>query len=223
MDPGLVLVISAPSGAGKSTLIRLLRERMPELRFSVSHTTRPPRPGERDGVDYHFVDPETFRAMVERGEFAEWAEVHGHLYGTSLVSLRAETGQGRDVILDIDVQGALQIAGSVPDAVLVFVLPPSWQELRRRLEGRGQDPPEAIERRLRNARTELAQASRYHYLVVNDDLERCAAELEAIVRAERCRTRRRRRLLAGLLEGAAGSRPSGGTGAPPETVGAVEG
>ncbi len=220
MDPGLVLVISAPSGAGKSTLIRLLRERMPELAFSVSHTTRPPRPGERDGVDYHFVDPGTFRAMVHRGEFAEWAEVHGHLYGTSLASLRAETEQGRDVILDIDVQGALQIARTVPSAVLVFVLPPSWEELRRRLEGRGQDPPEAIERRLRNARNELAQAGRYHYLVVNDDRERCASELEAIVRAERCRTGRRRRLLAELLEGSGarsgapspGGRETGGWG-----------
>jgi len=202
-SPGFVLVISAPSGAGKSTLVRRLRERMPGLGYSVSHTTRPPRPGERHGVDYHFVDRPTFEAMIARGAFAEWAEVHGNLYGTSFEALATEANRGRDVILDIDVQGAVQIAERVPGAVLVFVLPPSWEELRRRLEARGQDAPDEIERRIENARGELAQAHRYHYLLLNDDLERCTGELVAIVTAERCRTFRRADLLERWIGSAA--------------------
>jgi len=196
---GLVLVISAPSGAGKSTLIRRLREAMPGLGYSVSHTTRPPRPGERDGVEYHFVDRATFEAMRDGGEFAEWAEVHGNLYGTALTELRTAAEAGQDLVLDIDVQGALQVAQRLPHAVLVFVLPPSWEELRRRLVERGQDSPEVIERRLANARREVSVAPRYDYVVVNDDVDRCLGELVAVVRAERCRPVRQREALDRLL------------------------
>ncbi|NOY44222.1 guanylate kinase [Deferrisoma camini] len=201
MRQGLVLVISAPSGAGKSTLIRRLREAMPELGYSVSHTTRPPRPGERDGVEYHFVDRATFEAMRDRGEFAEWAEVHGNLYGTALTELRTAAEAGQDLVLDIDVQGALQVAQRLPHAVLVFVLPPSWEELERRLKARGQDDPEVIARRLANARQEVAEAPRYHYVVVNDDMGRCLEDLKAVVRAERCRPVRQQAALAALLGG----------------------
>ncbi|RMG95799.1 MAG: guanylate kinase [Candidatus Dadabacteria bacterium] len=209
MAQGLVLVVSAPSGAGKSTLIRRLRDEMPELGYSVSHTTRPPRPGERDGVDYHFVDRATFEAMRDRGAFAEWAEVHGNLYGTALTELRAAAEAGRDIVLDIDVQGALQVAERLPDAVLVFVLPPSWEELRRRLVERGQDSPEVIERRLANARSEVAVAPRYHYVVVNDDVDRCLGDLVAVVRAERCRPARRQEALARLLGPGPAADPGG--------------
>ena len=182
---GLPLVISAPSGAGKTTLIRRLCEQDPELGFSISHTTRPPRDGERDGVEYHFVDEATFRAMVEAGAFAEWAEVHRNLYGTSFTALEAELARGRDVILDIDVQGALQLGERLSEAWLIFIQPPSLEELRQRLESRGADRPEVIERRLHNAADEMRQAHRYHHVVVNDRLEQAAAELAAVVATAR--------------------------------------
>lgn len=199
MSPGIPLVLSAPSGAGKSTLVREVRSRVGELGFSVSHTTRSPRAGETDGVDYHFVDRPVFEAMIRGGAFAEWAEVHGNLYGTSLPVLQARLKAGEDVLLDIDVQGALQLAEKIPQAVLVFVLPPSWAELRRRLAGRGLDSAEVVERRLANARGELERALRYDYLVVNDHLDRAADELCSIVRAERCRSARRMDLVRELL------------------------
>lgn len=161
----------------------------------MSHTTRAPRQGEQDGVQYHFVDRDAFDELVRQGAFAEWAEVHGNLYGTSFQALESELALGRDVLLDIDVQGALQLADKLPSAVLVFVLPPSWDALRRRLEGRGQDASEVIERRIRNARAEVSLAHRYRYLVVNDHLPRAAEELAAIVRAERCRAERRLQLI----------------------------
>lgn len=201
MPAGIPLVLSAPSGAGKSTLVREVRNRVEALGFSVSHTTRPPRAGEADGVDYHFVDRPEFEAMIRERGFAEWAEVHGNLYGTSLEALRARLNRREDVLLDIDVQGALQIAEKVPGAVLVFVLPPSWAELRRRLTGRGLDAPDVVERRLANARGELEQALRYDYLVVNDHLDRAADELCSIIRAERCRAARRRERVEELLAG----------------------
>lgn len=157
----------------------------------MSHTTRAPRAGERDGEQYHFVDRPAFEARVAQGGFAEWAEVHGNLYGTSFAALEEELAKGGDVLLDIDVQGALQIADKVAGSVLVFLLPPSWGELRRRLETRALDAPEVVERRIANARAEVAAADRYEYLVINDDLERAAEELASIVRAERCRTGRR--------------------------------
>jgi len=182
---GLPLVISAPSGAGKSTLIRRLCEADPGLGFSVSHTTRPQRQGERDGVDYHFVDEATFRRLAEGGAFVEWAEVHRNLYGTSFTALEEPLAQGRDVILDIDVQGALQLEERLPDALLIFIRPPSLEELRRRLEARGTDRPEVMERRLHNAAGELRQAHHYPHVVVNDQVERAVAELQTIILAAR--------------------------------------
>jgi guanylate kinase len=210
MAGGMALVLSAPSGAGKSTLVREVRSRVGGLDFSVSHTTRPPRAGETDGVDYHFVEPTVFEAMIREGAFAEWAEVHGNLYGTHLRALEVRLEEGADVLLDIDVQGALQLGERVPGAVLVFVLPPSWAELRRRLTGRGLDSEEVVERRLANARGELEQAMRYDYLVVNDHLDRAADELCSIVRAERCRAARRKDLVGELLNAEGGRQKADG-------------
>jgi guanylate kinase len=203
MRSGIPFVISAPSGVGKSTLIRELRSRLPDLGFSVSHTTRLPRDGEQAGADYHFVDRSTFERMIETGEFVEWAPVHLDLYGTSLAAVEEQLRGGRDVILDIDVQGALQVADRMPGAVLTFVLPPSWEELRRRLETRALDAPEAIAQRLENARGEVNRAACYHYLVVNRDLGRAVDDLVAIVHAERCRTCRGRAGLDLLLTSSA--------------------
>lgn len=191
MPQGIPIVVSAPSGAGKSTLIRELLARVEGLEFSVSHTTRPPRAGDVEGVDYHFVDRARFEQMVEEDAFAEWAEVHGHLYGTSFRAIEALLAEGRDVVLDIDVQGALQIADKMSGTVLIFVMPPSWEELRRRIDSRGLDARKDIERRMENARRELIQARRYQYLVVNDDVGRASRDLASIVRAERCRISRR--------------------------------
>ncbi|MHB8766479.1 MAG: guanylate kinase [Deferrisomatales bacterium] len=199
MGPGILFVISAPSGAGKSTLIRELRSRVGGLGFSVSHTTRAPRAGETDGVEYHFVDRSAFAALAAAGGFAEWAEVHGNGYGTSFAALNVVLARGEDVLLDIDVQGALQLADKLPEAVLVFVLPPSWEELGRRLAARGLDAPEVVARRLANARGEVALARRYRYLVVNEGLETAAEELASVVRAERCRAERRVPMLERLL------------------------
>ena len=191
-------MVSAPSGAGKSTLIRKVMGEMEGLGFSVSHTSRPPRTGEVEGVHYHFVDRPAFQRLIAGGTFAEWAEVHGNLYGTSFQALEAQLAEGSDVILDIDVQGALQIRSKVPAAVLVFIMPPSWEVLRIRLESRGLDEPSVIEERIRNAAGEMALAGRYDYLVVNDDLARACRELGSVVLAERCRTGRRLALLEKL-------------------------
>ena len=196
MSRGIPLVISAPSGAGKSTLVSGLRDRVPGIGFSVSHTTRPPRTGEKDGVEYHFVDRPSFEAMIERGDFVEWAEVHGNLYGTSIRALEPRLVAGEDVVLDIDVQGAAQIRDKLSEAVSVFILPPSREALRSRLEGRGLDAPDVVRQRLANAEVELARACRYDYLIVNDHVGQATEELCCVVRAERCRRSRR----AGLLE-----------------------
>lgn len=198
MVRGVPFVVSAPSGAGKSTLIRKVMGEMEGLGFSVSHTSRPPRTGEVEGVHYHFVDRPAFQRLIAGGTFAEWAEVHGNLYGTSFQALEAQLAEGSDVILDIDVQGALQIRSKVPAAVLVFIMPPSWEVLRIRLESRGLDEPSVIEERIRNAAGEMALAGRYDYLVVNDDLARACRELGSVVLAERCRTGRRLALLEKL-------------------------
>lgn len=188
MRRGSLFVISAPSGAGKSTLIRGLTERLDHIGFSVSHTTRQPRVGESDGVHYHFVDREEFEELASRGEFVEWAEVHGNLYGTSMKELERELSSGNDVILDIDVQGAEQVAAKMPDAVLIFILPPSVAELERRLTQRGKDAEEVIQRRLENALGELAKAGSYHYAIVNEDLTHALDDLVTVAKAARLRT-----------------------------------
>jgi guanylate kinase len=160
---------------------------MPGLRFSVSHTTREPRGGERDGVEYHFVDRPTFEALQAEGRLLESAEVHGNLYGTATAELDRAREEGLDLLLDVDVQGAAQVRQKMPDAVTVFILPPSYEILERRLRGRGQDDEAAIRRRLAAAGREIDAFVRYDYVIVNDDLDRCVGALESIVRAARCR------------------------------------
>jgi guanylate kinase len=182
---GVVLVISAPSGTGKSSVVR----RIGGLRFSVSYTTRACRDGEVNGVDYHFVKPERFHEMRERGEFLEWAEVHGHYYGTGKSVVQATLDAGDDVLLDVDVAGAASVRQALPGAILVFLLPPSYEKLRARLEGRG-TTGEDLSRRMQNARAEMEQAKTFDYLVVNDVLEEATATLEAIILAERSRRER---------------------------------
>jgi guanylate kinase len=179
---GRLFIVSAPSGAGKSTLCRCLLARRPELRYSVSTTTRPPRRGEVEGVDYHFTDAATFKAGIRAGRWAEWAEVYGNYYGTSADFIDRERAAGHDVLLDIDVQGAAQLLAKYPEAVTVFIMPPSMDVLRQRLKQRGGDAPEVITRRLASARAEMDQRGDYRHVVVNDRLEDAVATLDAIVR-----------------------------------------
>jgi len=184
---GSIIVISAPSGAGKSTLVKRLLAAMPDLRFSVSYTTRSPRPGEKKGRDYFFVTRERFQRMIAAEEFVEWADVFGHLYGTSCQQLRAAQKAGKDILLDIDVQGHRQVRKKLPEAVSILVLPPSFRELARRLRARHSDTPEVIQRRLRNARREIRHWPEYDYLVVNDWLPQAVQALRAAVEAARVR------------------------------------
>lgn len=188
--PGLLFVISAPSGGGKTSLCKEVIDNLGGLRHSVSYTTRAPRVGETDGIDYHFVTPERFAAMVAQGAFAEWAEVHGNRYGTAVATLEAARRAGVDLLLDIDCQGAAQLKGNYRHGVFIFILPPSYRELQRRLEGRRTDAPEVIARRMANARGEIEAAQWYDYLVVNDDFVQAKTHLLSILLAERCRTER---------------------------------
>jgi guanylate kinase len=176
-----VFVITGPSGVGKGTLIRLLRERVPELALSVSATTRPPRPGEEDGVDYHFLSDAEFARRVEAGEFVEWAEYSGRRYGTLRSELQRHLDGGRPVVLEIEVQGARQVRGAMPEAVQIFIEPPDREALKDRLVGRGTDDPDAIARRLAVAEEELAAAGEFQYRVVNDRLDEAVARLVEIV------------------------------------------
>ena len=185
---GMLLVISGPSGAGKGTLYNRVLKADDSITFSVSYTTRGPRPGEADGKDYCFVTEEKFREMLDRDGFLEHANVHGHLYGTPRQPVLDALEAGRSVMLDIDPQGALQVMDKMPECVSVFILPPSFSELRRRLEGRGTETREEIERRLNNARGEVALMNKYQYLVVNDDLEVAYQTLQGIVDAEKQRS-----------------------------------
>ncbi len=185
---GLLYVISAPSGAGKTSLCKAIIDILPNLRHSVSHTTRPPRVGEVDGRDYHFVSNAEFDAMVADSAFAEWALVHGNRYGTALASLEEVRDAGCDLLLEIDCQGAAQLKERCPDAIFIFVLPPSFQELERRLKGRQTDAAEVIEQRLRNARIEMREMFWYDYLVINDDFDLASRQLQAILVAAACRT-----------------------------------
>jgi len=191
MSRGNLFIISAPSGAGKSTILKKLLAMVPNLAFSVSHTTRCPRPGEINGREYHFVDRPAFEGMRADEAFLEWAEVHGNLYGTSRKGIEAQQAKGFDVFLDIDVQGARQLRDcGHPGAIFLFIAPPSWPELERRLRGRGTDPEETVQLRLRNARREMEDADRYDYLVINDQLDEAADVLRAVIIAERCKARR---------------------------------
>ncbi len=185
---GTLFVVSAPSGAGKTSLCRTLVTAIPGLRHSVSYTTRAARPAEVAGRDYHFVEEAAFRVMIKDGEFLEWAEVYGNLYGTPRTPVRQWREQGIDVLLDIDAQGASQIRRQEPDAVSIYILPPSLEILRRRLEDRRADPPDEIAKRLRKARDEVKHYRDYTYVVINDDFQSSVRQLECIVVAERCRT-----------------------------------
>jgi guanylate kinase len=189
---GCLFIVSGPSGAGKTSICTPVLRDMTGIELSVSFTTRSPRAGEKDGVDYRFVDEATFDAMVARGEFAEWAEVHGNRYGTSKAAIEAAMAAGRDLLLDIDVQGAEQIkqAYPYPEAVSVFLLPPSMQRLRERLVGRKTDDDASVRTRLENACREIAAVGRYDYAIVNDSLEAAVEAMFAVVRAERLRVRR---------------------------------
>ncbi len=180
---GVALVLCAPSGTGKTTLVRRLAHEFPRFAFSISCTTRSPRPGEVDGRDYLFLSREKFVALREQGHFAEWAEVHGNLYGTPLLAARELLAAGRDLLFDIDVQGAAQLKNTLPQAKFVFLLPPSLAELKARLRGRGSETEESLARRLENAKKELAQASWFDFWIINDDLELAYQELVAVYRA----------------------------------------
>lgn len=201
---GSLIVVSAPSGAGKTTLCREVRLRVPDLAYSVSYTTRAPRPGEVDGVDFCFVSEGEFQELRERGEFAEWAVVHGNLYGTRASVLEAALREGRDMLLDIDTQGAAQLRRRYPEAVLVFIVAPSVAELEQRLRERKSDAPAEIARRLRQAREEIRLWRRYDYLVMNRDVKEATEQLAAIVLAERARTGRLLLSLPDLDLGTAG-------------------
>lgn len=185
--PGTLFIVTAPSGAGKTTLVRGLLERDRQVQLSISYTTRAPRSGEQDGREYHFVDVPTFRALRDRGEFLEWAEVHGNYYATSKVWLKEQLAAGRDTLLEIDWQGAQQVRKAFPDAVGVFILPPSAEELENRLRGRGTDSDEVISRRLLGARGEMRHVGEFDYVIVNNELHEALDDLVAVVRAARLR------------------------------------
>lgn len=187
---GTLLVVSAPSGAGKTTLCTEVRAVLPDLAYSVSYTTRAPRSGEVDGKDFHFVGADTFRAMVEAGEFAEWAVVHGNLYGTRAQPLAQALSAGLDILLDIDTQGARQLRTRYPEAVSIFIVAPSLALLEQRLRERKSDGPQEIARRMRRAREEIAAWREYDYLIVNRDVKEAVEELASVILAERCRTDR---------------------------------
>ena len=197
---GVLFVVSAPSGAGKTSLCRELIDTFPEIRQSVSFTTRSMRAGEQDGVDYHFVDHPTFERMKDTHQFAEWAQVHGNLYGTALKTLELAADQGIDLLLDVDYQGAAQLKKNCRHGVFIFVLPPNLTELERRLRSRGTDADEVIERRLKVAFKEISQAVWYDYLIVNDDLPAAVNQIKSIVVAERCRSNRSEKLLQQIVK-----------------------
>ena len=198
--PGNLFVVAAPSGAGKSSLVKALMELDNQVQPSVSHTTRAPRGQEKHGREYFFVSPQEFDSMVLSDAFVEWAHVHGQRYGTSKKMIEDRMAQGADVVLEIDYQGAIQIKRMYANAVLIFILPPSWEELRSRLERRGEDAPEIIELRLKNAAEELAQAREFDFVIINEVFERALFDLKAIVHAQRLRYIAQRRARASTFE-----------------------
>lgn len=185
--PGTLFIVTAPSGAGKTTLVSGLLTRDPLVSLSVSYATRAPRPGEVDGQHYHFVDVPTFRALRDKGEFLEWAEVHNNYYATSKTWLESQISSGKDILLEIDWQGAQQVRKVFPQAVGVFILPPSVEELERRLRGRGTDSEEVIARRVLGARGEMRHVAEFDYVIINEDLSAALDDLVAVVRASRLR------------------------------------
>ena len=198
--PGNLFVVAAPSGAGKSSLVKALMELDSQVQPSVSHTTRAPRGQEKHGREYFFVSPQEFDSMVLADAFVEWAHVHGQRYGTSKKMIEDRMAQGADVVLEIDYQGAIQIKRMYANAVLIFILPPSWEELRSRLERRGEDAADIIELRLKNAAEELAQAREFDFVIINEIFERALFDLKAIVHAQRLRYIAQRRARASTFE-----------------------
>lgn len=197
--PGNLFVVAAPSGAGKSSLVKALMELDSRVVPSVSHTTRPPRGQELHGREYYFVSKETFDQMVIQGAFLEWAMVHGNRYGTSKQAIEQRMAQGADVVLEIDFQGAIQVKRIFPNAVLIFILPPSWEELESRLHNRGEDAPEIIDMRLKNAALEMAQAEKFDYVIINELFERALFDLKAVVHAQRLKYPAQRRARADVF------------------------
>lgn len=197
MRKGKTFIISGPSGVGKSTVLQALLDQRKDVYFSVSATTRPPRPGEIDGVHYHFLDVDTFRSWIAQDEFLEYAEYVGNFYGTPKKYVDEAMERGEDVILDIEVQGAIQVSSKRPDTVRIFIAPPSWKELERRLTERGTDSPEKIQKRLLRAKVEFQTAHTYDYFVINDTVERAVAELSAIMTAEHCKPAERAEIISG--------------------------
>ena len=200
MSQGVLYVVAAPSGAGKTSLVKALLQKDTAIRLSVSYTTRAPRPGETNGVDYHFVSVEQFRQMAERGEFLESAEVYGNYYGTSQAWIAGEIAAGRDILLEIDWQGAAQVKKHFPEAVTVFILPPSIEALRQRLSSRGQDSQAVIDKRMAAARDDISHAGAFEYIIVNDDFDQALLDFIAVVRASRLVTVREARRLAPLFD-----------------------
>ncbi len=198
---GLLFVVSAPSGTGKTTLCRAMLQVFPDLQYSISYTTRPLRPGDQEGRDYHFVSPAEFKKMIEHGDFAEWAEIYGHRYGTSRVFLNQVREKGLDVILDIDGQGARQLQEKGVTGVFIFLLPPSIGELKRRLANRKTEGKKVLAERLREARREMAEAEWYDYWILNDDLKEAKERLKGVILAERCRRERMAPMLEKILAG----------------------
>jgi guanylate kinase len=186
----ILIVVSGPSGTGKSTLITCVMEGLKGIRISVSHTTRPPRKGEADGVHYHFVSPPQFQKMIERDELLEWAEVYGYQYGTARAEYDNAARDGYDLITDLDVVGAATVRRKIADAVTVFILPPTYDELKKRLRGRGKDDEAVMKRRLSHAIDEIRHYREYDYVLVNDRLEECVKELKGVIRANRARINR---------------------------------
>ncbi len=194
--PGNLFVVAAPSGAGKSSLVKALMELDSRVQPAVSHTTRPPRGQEKHGREYYFLLPEEFDSMVLRDSFLEWAHVHGHRYGTSRQAIEERVAHGADVILEIDFQGAINIKRIFVNAVLIFILPPSWEELRSRLQRRGEDSAEGIELRLKNAAAEMTQAREFDFVIINELFERAVFDLKTIVHAQRLKFAAQRRARA---------------------------
>ena len=197
MRKGKTFIVSGPSGVGKSTVLNALLQKRKDVYFSVSATTRPPRTGEEDHVHYHFIDVDTFREWIVKDEFLEYAEYVGNFYGTPKKYVDAAMEEGRDVILDIEIQGAIQVVSKRPDTVRIFIAPPSWDELERRLTERGTDTEEKIQKRLLRAKVEFQTAHTYDYFVINDTVEGAVAELEAIMLAEHCRPEERAEMING--------------------------
>ena len=197
MRRGRTFIISGPSGVGKSTVLQALMEKRKNVYFSVSATTRDPRPGEIDGVHYHFLDVDTFRSWIAKDEFLEYAEYVGNFYGTPKKYVDAAMNEGKDVILDIEVQGAIQVTSKRPDAVRIFIAPPSWSELERRLTERGTDSEEKIQKRLLRAKVEFQTAHTYDYFVINDTVANAVEELNAIMTAEHCKPKERMEIISG--------------------------